>query len=80
MAANWLKEIAAEIPLDDLPEEYQIVAELFGVDGALRLFDHVHAQVVRAPQVRQRVAPAAHVRRHHQVVPRRVRRRAVRPR
>ena len=37
MANNWLKEIAAEIPLDDLPEEYQIVAELFGVDGALRL-------------------------------------------
>lgn len=37
MAANWLKEIAAEIPLEDLPEEYQIVAELFGVDGALRL-------------------------------------------
>jgi Mor family transcriptional regulator len=34
---NWLKEIAAEIPLEDLPEEYQIVAELFGVDGALRL-------------------------------------------
>lgn len=37
MKSEWLKEIAAEIPLDDLPEEYQIVAEIFGVDGALRL-------------------------------------------
>lgn len=34
---SWLTDIAAEIPLEDLPEEYQIVAELFGVEGALKL-------------------------------------------
>lgn len=37
MADSWLKEIAAEIQIDNLPEEYQIVAELFGVEGALLL-------------------------------------------
>jgi Mor family transcriptional regulator len=51
MAENWLKEIAAEIPLDSLPEEYQIIAELFGMEGALKLAQHSGSMRIYVPKL-----------------------------
>jgi Mor family transcriptional regulator len=36
-----LKEIAATMTIDELPESYQPVAEIVGVEGALRLSAHL---------------------------------------
>lgn len=38
---DWLSEIAAEMTIDCLPENYQEVARLVGVDNALRLSRHL---------------------------------------
>lgn len=51
MAADWLAEIAAEIPLESLPEEYQIIAELFGTEGALRLSKHSGGMRIYIPKL-----------------------------
>ena len=51
MAADWLTEIAAEIPLESLPEEYQIVAELFGKAGALQLAKHSGGMRIYVPKL-----------------------------
>ena len=36
-----LKAIAATMSIDDLPDSYQPVAEIVGVEGALRLASHL---------------------------------------
>jgi Mor family transcriptional regulator len=41
MPQDGLKEIAATMTIDELPESYQPVAEIVGVDGALRLAAHL---------------------------------------
>ena len=51
MAVDWLAEIAAEIPLESLPDEYQIIAELFGVEGALRLAKHSGGMRIYIPKL-----------------------------
>jgi len=38
---DWLSEIAAEIKIDSLPGAYQEVAQVFGVEGVLKLSRHV---------------------------------------
>jgi Mor family transcriptional regulator len=39
--SDGLKEIAATMSIDELPESYQPVAEIVGVEGALRLAKHL---------------------------------------
>lgn len=51
MTADWLAEIADEIPLESLPEEYQIVAELFGKAGALQLAKHSGGMRIYVPKL-----------------------------
>ena len=51
MTQDWLTEIADEIPLDSLPEEYQIIAELFGMEGALRLAQRSGSMRIYVPKL-----------------------------
>lgn len=41
MPQDGLKEIAATMSIQDLPESYQPVAEIVGVENALRLAQHL---------------------------------------
>jgi Mor family transcriptional regulator len=41
MAKDWVAEIAADISVDDLPESYQAVAEIVGIDATLKLAHHL---------------------------------------
>ncbi len=34
---GWIKETIEEITLDDLPEEYQVIAEVIGVQNTIKL-------------------------------------------
>jgi Mor family transcriptional regulator len=37
MTQDWVSQIAAAMSIESLPETYQDVAEVFGMEGALRL-------------------------------------------
>lgn len=39
--SDGLKDIAATMTIDELPESYQAVAEIVGVENALRLAQHL---------------------------------------
>lgn len=39
--SDGLKDIAATMSIDELPESYQAVAEIVGVENALRLAQHL---------------------------------------
>ena len=51
MAENWLKEIAAEMTIDCLPESYQQVAEIIGIENALKLADYLGGLYFYYPQL-----------------------------
>lgn len=38
---DWIARILPELTLADLPESYQEVARIVGIDGAVRLSDHL---------------------------------------
>ena len=39
--STWLEEIAEEITIDGLPEAYQAIALIVGVESALKLSEHL---------------------------------------
>jgi Mor family transcriptional regulator len=41
MTKDWVAKIAAEMPIDDLPESYQAVAEIIGKDLTFKLARHL---------------------------------------
>lgn len=41
MAAEWMKEIAAEMTVESLPECYQDIAEIIGVVATLQLSEYI---------------------------------------
>lgn len=41
MNSEWLKEIAAEMTADNLPECYQDIAEIIGVEATLQLSEYL---------------------------------------
>lgn len=51
MADNWLEEIAAEMTVDNLPESYQQIAEIVGIENALKLADHLGGLYFYYPQL-----------------------------
>lgn len=50
MAEDWIAEIAREITIDSLPEEYQTVAEIIGMENALRLAEHFPSMRIYCPK------------------------------
>lgn len=51
MPQDWLTEIAAEISIKSLPTEYQVVAELIGMENALRLAQHIGGGRIYYPKI-----------------------------
>jgi len=51
MAVDWIAEIAAEMTVDCLPESYQAVAEIIGIENALKLADHLGGLYFYYPQL-----------------------------
>lgn len=51
MAADWLTEIAVDIPIDALPDSYQAVAEIVGIENALKLSRHLGGLYFYYPQI-----------------------------
>jgi Mor family transcriptional regulator len=51
MSQEWLTEIAAGLSINDLPESYQRVAELVGVENALKLSQHLGGLYFYYPQL-----------------------------
>jgi Mor family transcriptional regulator len=49
MPVDWLAEIAAEITLENLPQEYQIVAETCGLENAIRLSQRMSSLRIYVP-------------------------------
>lgn len=47
--ADWLDEITAEITIDNLPEEYQIVAEICGLSSAIELSKRMSSLRIYVP-------------------------------
>lgn len=46
---DGLDKIAAEITIEDLPEDYQIVAEICGLENALKLSKHMSSMRIYVP-------------------------------
>jgi len=42
MTKDWISEIADEMQIDDLPEDYQEIARLLGMELALKLARHLN--------------------------------------
>jgi Mor family transcriptional regulator len=38
---EWVKDIAGELTIEDLPESYRHVAEIVGVENAVKLSEHL---------------------------------------
>ncbi|MHB8772979.1 MAG: Mor transcription activator family protein [Syntrophales bacterium] len=51
MAGDWLTEIAAEMPMESLPEQYQAVAEIIGMEDALRLAEGFPGMRIYVPKL-----------------------------
>lgn len=51
MATDWLTEIAAEMSVECLPESYQAVAEIVGIENALKLSQHLGGLYFYYPQL-----------------------------
>lgn len=51
MAADWLAEIAQDLPIEQLPESYQAVAQIVGVANALKLSSHLGGLYYYFPQI-----------------------------
>jgi Mor family transcriptional regulator len=51
MPVDWLADIAAEIPIESLPREYQVVAELIGMENALKLAQHIGGGRIYYPKI-----------------------------
>ena len=50
MAEDWIAEIAGEIRIESLPEEYQMVAEIIGLENALRLAEKFPSMRIYIPK------------------------------
>ncbi len=48
---KWIDEIAAEITIDSLPESYQAVALIVGVEPALKLSEYLGGSTFYFPQI-----------------------------
>lgn len=48
---DWLTDIAAEIPVQSLPETYQEVARIIGMENALRLAQHIGGGRIYYPKI-----------------------------
>lgn len=51
MPQDGLKEIAAEMTIDELPESYQPVAQIVGIENALKLSRHLGGLYFYYPQL-----------------------------
>lgn len=51
MANDWITEIAAEMSIECLPESYQAVAEIVGIEAALKLSAHLGGMYFYYPQL-----------------------------
>ena len=51
MVQDWLSEIAAEMSIDCLPESYQTVAQIVGMENALKLSQHLGGTCFYYPQI-----------------------------
>lgn len=51
MTADWLSEIAADMTVDCLPESYQPVAQIVGIENALKLSRHLGGLYFYYPQI-----------------------------
>ena len=54
---DWISDIAAGMTIDSLPEEYQIVAEICGMEAALRLSKDMSSLRIYVPKFDKLVAP-----------------------
>lgn len=49
--SDLINEMAAEIPIESLSEDLQAVAEIFGIEGALRLSQHFGGMSIYIPKI-----------------------------
>lgn len=47
---DWISEVATEIPIKSLPEELQLLAELFGIEGVFRLCERFGGMNIYIPK------------------------------
>ncbi|MDP1991963.1 MAG: Mor transcription activator family protein [Syntrophales bacterium] len=48
--SDLISEMAAEIPMESLPEDLQVVAEIFGKEGALQLAQRLGGMQIYIPK------------------------------
>ena len=48
---DWLSIIAADIAIESLPREYQVVAEIIGMENALKLAQHIGGGRIYYPKI-----------------------------
>ncbi len=48
---DWISAIAKEMPIEELPEEFQSLAEEVGVEGILRLSEHLGGMSIYVPKI-----------------------------
>ena len=51
MTGDWITEIASGISIKNLPTEYQVVAEIIGMENALRLAQHIGGGRIYYPKI-----------------------------
>jgi Mor family transcriptional regulator len=49
MPDNWLSELADELTMEDLPENYRIVAEICGMESAVKLSQQMSSLTIYVP-------------------------------